>query len=57
MIEPRTEKIVKELKDVVTQLNRLDAILQKMDVTYNLSRTRRDNPWVLDEIVQRVEYK
>ena len=57
MIEPRTEKIVKELKDTVAQLNRLDAILQKMEVTYNLSRTRRDTPWILDEIIQRVEYK
>jgi len=57
MIEPRTEKIVKELKDTVKQLNRLDAILQKMDVTYNLSRTNRNLPWILDEIIQRVEYK
>ena len=57
MIDTRTEKIVKELKDTVTQLNRLDAILQKMDVTYNLSRTNRNLPWILDEIIQRVEYK
>ena len=57
MIEPRTQKVVKELKDTVTQLNRLDAILQKMDVTYNLSRTNRNLPWTLSEIIQRVEYK
>jgi len=57
MIDARTEKIVKELKDTVKQLNRLDAILQKMDVTYNLSRTNRNLPWILDEIIQRVEYK
>ena len=57
MIEPRTQKVVKELKDTVKQLNRLDAILQKMDVTYNLSRTNRNLPWILDEIIQRVEYK
>ena len=57
MIEPRTEKIVQELKDTVNRLNKLDGILQKMDVTYNLSRSRRDTPWTLDEIIQRVEYK
>ena len=57
MIEPRVEKIVQELKDTVNRLNKLDGILQKMDVTYNLSRSRRDVPWTLDEIVQRVEYK
>jgi len=57
MIEPRTQKVVKELKDTVTQLNRLDAILQKMEVTYNLSRTNRNLPWTLSEIIQRVEYK
>ena len=57
MIEPRTEKIVNELKETVAKLNRLDALLQKMDVTYNLSRSRRDVPWVLDDIIQRVEYK
>ena len=57
MIEPRTEKIVQELKDTVNRLNKLDVILQKMDVTYNLTRSRRDTPWTLDEIIQRVEYK
>jgi len=57
MIEPRTEKIVQELKDTVNRLNKLDGILQKMDVTYNLSRSRRDTPWTLDEVIQRVEYK
>ena len=57
MIEPRVEKIVAELKETVARLNKLDGILQKMDVTYNLSRSRRDTPWTLDEIVQRVEYK
>ena len=57
MIEPRTEKIVQELKDTVNRLNKLDGILQKMDVTYNLSRSRRDTHWTLDEVIQRVEYK
>ena len=56
MKEPRTEKIIEELKDTVARLNKLDSILQKMDVTYNLSRSRRDQPWILDEVIQRVEY-
>ena len=56
MKESRTEKIVEELKETVARLNKLDAILQKMDVTYNLSRSRRDTPWKLDEVIQRVEY-
>ena len=57
MIEPRVEKIVAELKETVARLNKLDGILQKMDVSYNLGRTRRDVPWVLEDIVQKVEYK
>ena len=57
MKEPRTEKIVDELKDLVVRLNKLDSILQKMEVTYNLSRTNRNLPWTLSEIIQRVEYK
>jgi hypothetical protein len=56
MKDPRTEKIVNELKETVAKLNRIDALLQKMDVTYNLGRTRRDLPWALDDIVQKVEY-
>ena len=56
MKEPRTEKIVDELKETVGRLNKLDSILQKMDVTYNLSRSTRDTPWKLEEVVQRVEY-
>jgi len=56
MKEPRTEKIVDELKDLVVRLNKLDSILQKMDVSYNLSRSRRDQPWILDEVIQKVEY-
>ena len=57
MIEPRVEKIVAELKETVARLNKLDGILQKLDVSYNLGRTRRDVPWVLEDIVQKVEYK
>jgi len=57
MKEQRTEKIVDELKDLVVRLNKLDSILQKMEVTYNLSRTNRNLPWTLSEIIQRVEYK
>ena len=56
MKEARTEKIVDELKDLVLRLNKLDSILQKMDVTYNLSRQRRDTPWVLEDVIQKVEY-
>ncbi len=56
MKEPRVEKIVDELKGTVAKLNRLDGILQKMDVSYNLGRTRRDVPWVLEDIVQKVDY-
>lgn len=57
MKESRTEKIVQELKDTVNRLNKIDAILQKMDVTYDLSRVRRDKPWELDNVIQRIEYK
>ena len=56
MRDTRTEKIVDELKDLVLRLNKLDSILQKMDVSYNLSRSRRDQPWILDEVIQKVEY-
>ena len=56
MKEPRTEKLVAELKEVVDRLNRLDAILQKMDVRYTLHRSRVDTPWKLENIVQSVEY-
>jgi hypothetical protein len=57
MKEPRTEKIVDELKETIARLNKLDSILQKMDVTYNLSRSTRNTPWRLEEIIQRVEYQ
>lgn len=56
MKEPRTEKIVEELKETVARLNKLDSILQKMDVRYTLHRGRVTDPWKLDEIVQKVEY-
>ena len=56
MKEPRTERVVEELKDTVEKLNRLDAILQKMDVRYSLHRTRIDQPWKLENITQQVEY-
>jgi len=57
MKEPRTEKIVNELKETVKQLNRLDAILQKMDVRYSLTRNKVTDPWKLESIVQSVEYQ
>ena len=56
MKEPRTEKIVDELKDIVNRLNRIDAILQQMDVSYSLTRSKISDPWKLQDIVQRVEY-
>ena len=56
MKEPRTERIVEELKETVARLNKLDSILQKMDVRYTLHRTRITDPWKLDDIVQKVEY-
>lgn len=56
MKDTRTEKIVEELKDTVARLNKLDSILQKMDVSYTLYRKTRVNPWTLEDIVQKVEY-
>lgn len=56
MKEPRTEKIVEELRETVARLNKLDAILQKMEVRYTLHRSRITDPWKLEDIVQRVEY-
>jgi hypothetical protein len=56
MKEPRTERMVEELKETVARLNRLDAILQKMDVRYTLHRTRITDPWKLDDIIQKIEY-
>ena len=56
MKEPRTERIVEELKDTVARLNKLDSILQKMDVRYSLTRSKVTDPWKLEEIVQKVEY-
>ena len=57
MKEPRTERIVAELKETVDRLNRLDTILQKMDVRYTLHRSKITDPWKLEEIIQKVEYK
>jgi hypothetical protein len=56
MKEPRAEKLVEELKTTVERLNKLDALLRKMEVSYSLHRSTRDTPWVLDDVVQRVEY-
>lgn len=56
MKEPRTEKLVEELKDTVARLNKLDNILQKMDVRYTLHRSKVTDPWKLEDIVQQVEY-
>ena len=56
MKEPRTERMVEELKETVARLNKLDAILQKLDVRYTLHRTRITDPWKLEDIIQKVEY-
>jgi hypothetical protein len=56
MKEPRTEKLVEELKETVERLNRLDALLEKSDVSYTLYRKTRDTPWLLEDVVQKVEY-
>jgi hypothetical protein len=56
MKEPRTERMVEELKETVARLNKLDAILQKLDVRYTLHRSRIDEPWKLEDIIQKVEY-
>ena len=56
MKEQRTEKLVEELKETVNRLNRLDKLLQQSNVSYNLHRKSRSEPYELDEIIQRVEY-
>lgn len=56
MKEPRTERMVEELKETVARLNKLDSILQKLDVRYTLHRTRITDPWKLEDIIQKVEY-
>lgn len=56
MKEPRTEKLVEELKAIVERLNRLDALLEKSDVSYTLYRKTRDTPWLLEDVIQKVEY-
>jgi len=57
MKDTRTEKIVDELKETITRLNKLDSILKKMDVDYTLYRKTRDTPWLLEDVIQKVEYK
>lgn len=56
MKEPRTEKLVEELRATVERLNRLDKLLQQSGVSYDLGRTRRDESFTLENVVQRVEY-
>jgi hypothetical protein len=56
MKEPRTEKLVQELRDTVERLNRLDKLLQQSRVSYDLGRARRDESFTLENVVQRVEY-
>ena len=56
MKEQRTEKLVEELKETVNRLNRLDKLLQQSNVSYDLHRKSRTDPYELDNIVQKVEY-
>jgi len=56
MKEPRTERLVEELKTTVDRLNKLDVLLRKMEVEYSLYRSTTDTPWVLKHVIQRVEY-
>lgn len=56
MKEERTEKLVAELRETVKRLNRLDKLLQKSGVSYDLGRVRRDEEYTLENVVQRVEY-
>jgi len=56
MKEPRTEKLVAELKETVNRLNRLDTLLTKSDVSYTLYRKSRDSAWLLEDVIQKVDY-
>jgi hypothetical protein len=56
MKEPRVEKLIEELRSSVDRINRLDKLLQQSGVTYSLSRSTRDEPFKLQDVVQRVEY-
>lgn len=56
MKEPRTEKLVQELRDTVERLNRLDRLLQQSGVSYDLHRKTRTDPYQLDNVIQEVEY-
>ena len=56
MKEPRTEKLVNELREIVERLNRLDNLLQRSNVRYTLHRSRVTDPWKLEDIEQKVEY-
>lgn len=57
MKDPRAEKIINELRETVNRLNRIDGILQRMDVRYSLHRYKKDEPWRLEDIVQEIEYQ
>ena len=56
MKEERTEKLVEELRATVERLNRLDKLLQQSGVSYDLGRTRRDEAFTLENVIQKVEY-
>jgi uncharacterized protein YoxC len=57
MREPRVEKLVDELKSTVERLNRINALLVKMDTTFILHRSNKIGDFKLSDISQKVDYQ
>lgn len=57
MKEPRVQRLVDELNAVVDRLNRLDKLLTSCGVSYHLSRRTREEPFALQDVVQKVDYQ
>ena len=56
MKEPRVEKLVEELKTTIERLNRINALLVKMDTTFMLHRSNKISDFKLSGISQKVDY-
>ena len=56
MKEPRVEKVVEELKETITKLNRLNSILVKTGTTFHLHRATKDGGFTLLDVEQKVDY-
>lgn len=56
MKEPRVEKVVEELKETITKLNRLNSILVKTGTTFHLHRSTKESDFTITDIEQRVSY-